>query len=157
MKFWQSGHNSQIKLSQQEILETSQKISRDFSPSVSSAFPELLLLPVDPFHLYAYWNLGQNWIKSERFDFGNLQLTLRVYWQFNENSDFYRTKQWFDVKVNGNQHQQKIRVPNDEAFYSAVIGKHYPDNSFAAYAYSNIIHLPRSTMAPIIGEQKREH
>lgn len=153
MKFWQSRYSSQDKLSQQEILEISQKISRDFYPNVSSAFPGLVLLPVDPFHLYAYWTLGENTIKSELSDYANFQLTLRIYWQFNENSDFYRTKQWFDVKVNGNQHRQKVRVPNDETFYSAVIGKHYPDDSFAAYAYSNIIHLPRSRMAPIIGTE----
>jgi hypothetical protein len=32
MKFWQSKYNPQITLSQQELLEISQKISREFSP-----------------------------------------------------------------------------------------------------------------------------
>ncbi len=148
MKFWQSKYNPQITLSQQELLEISQKISREFSPVADSAFPELVLLPVDPFHLYAYWNLGENFINNSKTnDNRNLQLTLRIYSRPHESPGFYNTKQWFDVSVNRIQHQQKIRLPLDQTFYSAVIGKHFPDNSFAAHAYSNIIHVPRSGMA----------
>jgi hypothetical protein len=152
MNFWQSKYNPQITLSQRELLEISQKINRSFPSVADSAFPELVLLPVDPYHLYAYWSLGENSIKSGLND-ANHQLTLRVYWWFNENTGFYRTKQWFDIKVNGNQRQQKIQGPKDEAFYSAVIGKYYPDDGFAAYAYSNSIQLPRSKIAPIMSEE----
>jgi len=147
MKFWQSGYNPQIRLSQRELLEISQRISQEFTPSACSALPELVLLPVDPFHIYAYWNLGRNNLKSKPNDHTNFQLILRIYYQPNQSSSFYNTKQWFDVTVNRIKHQQKVAVPNDHTFYSAVIGKHYVDDSFAAYAYSNIIHVPRSEMA----------
>lgn len=143
MKFWQSGYNSHIRLSQLELLEISQRISREFSPSARSAFPELVLLPVDPLHIYAYWNLGGNNIDSKPKDYVNYQLILRIYYQPSQDSGIYSTKQWFDVPVNRIKRQQKVPVPNDHVFYSAVIGKQYIDDSFAAYAYSNIIHVPR--------------
>lgn len=143
MKFWQSGYNSHIRLSQQELLEISQRISREFSPSARSAFPELVLLPVDPLHLYAYWNLGENNINNKPNNYANYQLILRIYYQPKQYSGIYSTKQWFDVSVNRVKHLQKVSIPNDHTFYSAVIGKHYIDDSFAAYAYSNIIHVPR--------------
>jgi hypothetical protein len=143
MRLWQSGCNSKIRLSQQELLEISQRISREFPPRSSSVYPELVLLPVDPFHLYAYWNLGKNNLTSEPNDFTNFQVILRIYYQPSQNSCSNNTKQWFDVTVNSIKHQQKVAVPIDHTFYSAVIGKYYLDDSFAAYAYSNIIHVPR--------------
>jgi len=156
MKFWQSKYNPQITLSQQELLEISQKISREFSSVADSAFPELVLLPVDPFHLYAYWNLAGNFINNKPND-NNLQLTLRIYLRSHKSPGYYYTKQWFDVSVNRIQYQQKVRVPHDEAFYSAVIGKHFPDDSFAAHAYSNIIHVPRNGRVPAIGKNSENN
>ena len=49
-----------IRLSPKELLDIGDEIGRSFAPKASYNIPEVILLPVDPGHLYAYWNLGEN-------------------------------------------------------------------------------------------------
>ena len=153
MKFWHSRHNSQIKLTSQELLDISQDISHDYAPAAVSTIHELVLLPVDPYHLYAYWNLDENKVhETQKGAVGN-NLALRVFWLPDEKSDMSKTKLWFDVDIHKSQNQIKVRLPIDETAYSAVIGNRFLDHSYVAFAQSNVIHVPRGRMVPEQGKE----
>lgn len=150
-----------IKLSPQEMLDISEVISREFAPRVLDA-PELMLLPIDPDHVYAYWNLGGHNAGTVTNGDAGTQLTLRIYSEPGISAAVSLTpghdmaeqprlgmSAWFDIEVRGSRAQQTIFLPMhaDEATFSAVIGKRNPDNSLAASTYSNIIHVPRGGVA----------
>ena len=102
---------SQHKLSPKELFEISEEIRLDFAPKASNNTQELVLLPVDPDHLYAYWNLGDDKLNTtQKNDSGN-QLTLRIYPEPNKNTDKLKTKSWFDVAIDSAQAQQKVILP----------------------------------------------
>jgi len=143
-----SSQHSHTRLSPQEMFEISQEISRKFSPDASTGTPELVLLPVDPYHLYAYWNLGENKKLTESKDEPANPLILRIYWRPDESADISNTKIWFDIAFNTFQSRQKVRLPIDGTAYSAVIGKLHPDNGLTVFADSNIIHVPCDKMKP---------
>ena len=141
---------SKIKLSTREMFEISEEIRQDFAPRASDNAQELVLLPVDPDHLYAYWKLGDDKPNTTPTnDFGN-QLTLRIYSDSDKSTDITKTKSWFDVAIDSPQAQQKVLLPmrTHETAYSATIGKRYPDNSLAPFAYSNITHVPLGKVIP---------
>ncbi len=143
-----SSHHSSIQLLSQEILEISQEISHQFAPCASTSSPELVLLPVDPYHLYAYWNLGELKDALKSKDEAYNPLILRIYWRPDENTDISNTKIWFDVVLDSFQSGQKVRLPIDGTAYSAVIGKPIQGNRLMVFADSNIIHVPCDKMKP---------
>ena len=148
MKFWQSRHNPQIRLSQIEMSKISQEISLEFAPKVETKTQELVILPVDPYHLYAYWNLSEDKINNTKKEDSNQDLALRIYWRPDDSHDIAETKLWFDVPLKSMHNQHKVRLPIDETDYSAAVGKRSPGHGFDVLAYSNIIHVPRGRMAP---------
>ena len=144
------GPGYQHKLSPKEMFEISEEIRLDFAPRASNNSQELVLLPVDPDHLYAYWNLGDDKLNTiPKNDFGN-QLTLRIYPEPNKNTDITKTKSWFDVAIDSTQAQQSVflSMRAHETAYRATIGKRFPDNSLAPFAYSNITHVPPGKVIP---------
>jgi hypothetical protein len=136
--------------SPKEMLEISEEISRDFASKASDNTQELVLLPVDPDHLYVYWNLGDNKQSRPYKNASDNQLTLRIYSAPEKTMDITETKSWFDLDIKSAQAQQKILLPSrtPEGVYSAAIGKRYPDNSLAAFASSNITHTPLGKVMP---------
>jgi len=56
-------------------------------------------LPVDPEHLYAYWNLDDDKLNTTPKKDSENQLTLRIYPEANKNTDISKTKSWFDVAM----------------------------------------------------------
>lgn len=144
MTLLQSRYNSQCKLSQQDLLDISEEITQTYAPHDSHHQPELVLLPVDPINLYAYWNLKgcETDMATEHTD---KQLALRVY-SIPELSEHPSKLQLsFDIKVHGLQNQKQVHLPIAAYAYSAVIGEINKDNSFSALATSNTIHVPRET------------
>lgn len=138
------------KPSPKEMFEISEEIRQDFAPRASDNPQELVLLPVDPDHLYAYWNLNDDKpCTTQKIDSGN-QLTLRIYPELNINSDITEKKSWFDVAIDSHQAQQQVFLPmkTDETAYSATIGKRNPDNSLAPFVQSNITHVPAGKIIP---------
>lgn len=143
-----SRYNTEIKLTPEEMFEISQTISREFAPDLTSHSPELVLLPVDPYHLYAYWSLGDSKSSAlSKADSGQY-LILRIYWQPDRNADTCNSKIWFDIAINAPQPRRKVRLPIDGTAYSAILGLLYPDNSFSVIARSNIVNVPRDKMTP---------
>ena len=132
------------KISAKEMFEISEEIRQDFAPRASNNTLGLVLLPVDPDHLYAYWSLGDDKLNGiQKYDFTN-QLTLRIFPLPKKNKAITNTKSWFDVAIDSAQAQQKISLPlrAHETAYSATIGNRYPDNSLVPFVSSNITYVP---------------
>jgi hypothetical protein len=126
----------------QELQAISQDISRRFMPKASNSIPEIFLLPVDPHHLYAYWNAGSRQPPPEN----NLQqpLILRIYWRPNAEHESTRLTLSFDIPADNAANRKKIRLPIDNTNYSAALGWLNPDHSLEALAHSNLVHVPAS-------------
>lgn len=140
---------ARIRLSPTEMLEISEEISRKYTLKISTGTPELVLLPVDPGHLYAYWNPGDaRTTPASKND--SEEIVLRIYSQPDENAKTTTTKPWFDVAIDNSRTQQKVLLPMEAnaSAYSATIGKRYPDDRLAAFAISKVVHVPRGGMAP---------
>ncbi|WP_428352983.1 DUF4912 domain-containing protein [Methyloprofundus sp.] len=142
MKLWQSRYNPQCKLSQQGLLDISEEITQSYAPHDNHHQPELVLMPVDPNHLYAYWNLQVN-ETDQTTEHVNKPLALRVYSIPELSADPSNIKLSFDIEIQDFQKQQKIPLPAAASAYSAVIGELNPDNSFSALVSSDTIHVPR--------------
>jgi len=139
-----------IRLSPRELLDIGEEIGRDFAPKPSYNTPELMLLPVDPGHLHAYWNLGESRATSSEPDNDcKNQLTLRIYSQSGEESTDIETASWFDVAIDNPMTHQQVSLPRpvDDMAYSAAIGKYCADDSFIEFVHSNMIHAPRGRTA----------
>ncbi len=148
MKPKKSQHSS-IPLSPSQLLEISQEISGTFNQQISSNISELVILPVDPFHLYAYWHLDDQQMNDTKTDL-NQQLALKVYWQNDKNSQQDPSKLCFNVNLDATQSHQKIRLPVDATNYSATLGTLEENQCWNILARSNTIHIPAASMQPKI-------
>jgi hypothetical protein len=138
-----------IRLSSQELLEIGEEIGRDFAPKASCRIAEVVLLPVDPGHLYAYWDLGENQDIPAPDNGCQEQLTLRIYSQPEAEQAAPETAAWFDIPIDSPNTRQQVPLPNpvDDMAYSAAIGKYCEDDGFIAFAHSNLIHSPHGGTA----------
>ncbi len=136
--------------SPKEMLEISEEISRDFAPIASNNTQELILLPVDPDHLYIYWNLIKDKLLDAQKMASGQQLTLRIYAEPDKNADTSKPKPYFDVAIDSAQAQQNIALPmhTHETTYCAIIGKRHKNNSLTPFAQSNTAHVPAGKIMP---------
>ncbi|MDO9139895.1 MAG: DUF4912 domain-containing protein [Methylobacter sp.] len=147
-------HVEKIKFSPKELFDISEEIGRDFAPKISGNIPELMLMPVDPGHIYAYWNLEQN--RGQASNGSQPLLTLRVYQHAEEKMAVSQAPSWFDVPLDKSKTQQQVSLPDpcNTSAYAAAIGQTGLDDSFIVLARSNIIHAPRG---PIKTHQPTEN
>ncbi len=141
---------SKQKLSAKEMLAISEEIRQDFAPKASNNPQEVVLLPVDPDHIYVYWNLGDDQPNTaQKIEYGN-PLTLRIYPESDNNAEITITKPWFDVAVAGSQAQQRVPIPTwaHETAYRATIGKPDPDKNLVPLATSNLTQIPLGKQIP---------
>jgi len=133
-----------IKFSTKELFDISEEIGRDFAPKISSTIPELMLLPVDPGHIHAYWHLEQNHDVATPDNPAPHPLTLRIYAQPEEKMPTSQAPSWFDLTLDQFETQQHISLPNpvNATAYSAAIGQAGPDQNFIVFARSNTVHAP---------------
>jgi hypothetical protein len=143
------GFTAKIGVSPKEMFEISKEISRKYALKMIADTPRLVLLPVDPEHIYAYWNPGEAAISlAPENDFR--ETVLRIYPQPDENTGTAAaSKSWYEIVVGNSRTQQKILLPlqMNASAYSAAIGKRYSDGRLAAFATSNTVHVPQSGMA----------
>lgn len=140
-----------------ELYEIGQEISRRFPLKDESAKPELFLLPVDPYHLYAYWNFGQSKGQARPQESAENDLILRIYWLPDDNNETVGSNVWFDVPIHELNARQKVRLPLDDAAYSAALGKLKPNQGFEVYAYSNRIRVPRGRTKTMVPRQEENN
>ena len=143
------------KLSAKEMFEISEEIRLDYAPRASDNTPELVLLPVDPNHLYVYWNLGDDKLNSTKKNASENQLSLRIYAEPNKNTDITETKPCFDLAIDSAQSQQKVFLPmrTPETTYYATIGKRHQNNNLnnnlIPLASSNSTQIPVGKVTPL--------
>jgi hypothetical protein len=128
--------------SYQDLQAIGQDISQRFSTKASNVAPELLLLPVDPYHLYAYWDIGRNKALAAAEYNAENPLTLRIYWRPDASPEMNRSHVWFDIRIEYSLNRKKLRLPIDDTYYSADLGRLNPDHSLEVLAHSNLIHVP---------------
>ena len=140
----------QHPLSSKEMLQISDAISQDFAPSASNNTQKLVLLPVDPDHLYAYWNLGDAPSGSTQKTDPGHQLTLRIYSEPDNLADTLKKKPYFDVAVDGTQAKKNIDLPwhTHQTSYSATLDNRYQNDRQVPLASSNITHVPLGKVMP---------
>ncbi|MGZ4959055.1 MAG: DUF4912 domain-containing protein [Methylomonas sp.] len=160
---------SPITFSAQELLAISEEISREFSPRPVKNRASLVLLPVDPGRLHAYWNLAEQSFSAVSKPLGDAKksdadektpiveehLTLRIFTQPNpsvKTTDKPMHSSWFDIPINSSQCHQDIQLPIGACItrstYSAAIGIAHDEHDFIALAYSNTAAIPNPTFDP---------
>jgi hypothetical protein len=97
-------------LSPEEILEISENISFDFAPKAANNSQKFVLLPVDPHHIHAYWNLSDYLPDNRKNSASKDQLTLRVYSEADQKA-LTETSSWIDAPINSARSQQNIFYP----------------------------------------------
>ena len=134
-----------IKFSSKELLEVSQNISLYYAPSISPNTKRLVLLPIDPHHLYAYWSLGDNETNRISQTLIDSELALRVYSKSVEGLGVIKEKPVIEIAVHEVQARKRIKLPvaalNAATVYSASIGEYIPENGFVPLLESNNTHV----------------
>ncbi len=158
-----------VTFSAQELLAISQEISREFGPRPIENRSSLVLLPIDPRRLHAYWHFAdhnlntaskpvsgeQKSVSNEQKTVVEEQLILRVFKQskpLDKTADWPEKPNWFDIPIDRVQRRQDIVLPNDTSTicstYSAAIGVSHGEQDFIALAYSNTAAIPNPTVNP---------
>lgn len=131
-----------------ELLEISQQISREYAPRARGSQASLLLLPIDPRHLHAFWQLDAPPAVSLPDRPEPNPLTLRIFRQAPETNPVAglpvapaSAPIWFDVTVAADASRQRITLPDHlgggAAHYRAVLGRLSEDRQFSPLAVSN--------------------
>ena len=127
-------------LSRQELLEVSQNISLYFAPRISSNNKKLVLLSIDPQHLYAYWNFDDDESQNKTPSSSNTSdnKMLRIYSQ-EVRGDVVKSKPLVEFKIQGSQAKQLISLPiiNRKETYFAKIGELNSSKNFIPLIISN--------------------
>ncbi len=134
-------------LTQQELLEVSQNISQYFAPSISTNSQRLVVLPIDPQHLYIYWSLDENQDFKLSQHMINNEMVLRVYSQLKKKRAPASVKPLVEIAIDDFHSRQKIYLPAPETptVYSASIGQTTADDGFVSLIDSNITQDDQAT------------
>ncbi len=152
-----------MAFSVQELLTISQEISREFSPRPVEHRSSLVLLPIDPRRLHAYWHLNDSSLSAslntdskpvanQQQPVADEQVTLRVFKQSPpaiETINQAEPSSWIDIPVDSGQCRQEVILPAESAesavegaSYRAEIGISHGKHDFTALAVSNAAVLP---------------
>lgn len=141
-----------IKFCAQELLTISQEITREFAPRPAANQTRLVLLPVAPRRLHAYWHVADKPANVKKQPPDSVShLTLRIFPQPEQSVqtlDNPQVPSWFDIVVDYPQGQQDVILPesgmSDAGAYGAAIGEtREEDQRFTPFAYSNIALNPQ--------------
>lgn len=144
-----AGKSPQRRLSPRDMLSISEEISREYAvhklqrPVQSKS--EIVLLPVDPDHLHAYWHLDEN----QRPQDENQSLILRIRRLPEEINKTEPSQNWFDLAIEPGLSQHKLSVPETMAanYYSAELGWLRNEAHFEVLASSDTTFMPRTADA----------
>ncbi len=116
----------------------------------------LVLLPRDPYWLFAYWEVSRatrQFLESEaQKSWESLELLLRIY-RFNQETN--EEESHFDIQITPSADNWYIKagVPNKK--YRVELGCLLPDKGFKPILTSNMVTTPRDTLSEIIDENWR--
>lgn len=140
-----SGFAKRITLTSKELFEISEEITRKYPPKITASTSNLVLLPIDPEHLYVSWNVSRAQITSASKD-GTQDIVLRIYPTPDETAT--TTKTWFDVALDSAKTRQKVLMPKEYHVnnYTVAIGTRDQDDRFTAFATAKTVHAPRNNI-----------
>ena len=133
-----SGDEMDFKLSKQELREISHNISLYYAPRILSSTQNLVMLPIDPQHIYVYWNLGDSQSSQPFHDMFEQQLKLKIY---SHTKGKQKAEKVYEATVQGVQSGQQIKLVLDYhcSHYSAKISRYLPQLGCIGSINSNLI------------------
>lgn len=140
MNVCHSKYSPEISLTQQELRDISQEISDIYAPHEDQHLPELVLLPVDPYNLFVYWNLKKNLSIAELDP--NQDFVLRIYSLSERDAEHHSLSFKFDMAIENLQGQKNIKLPVPGRAYFALIGYCLGDDQFDVLVISNAVNIP---------------
>ncbi len=126
-----------FELSREELLEVSQKISLYYAPTRLSTSQKLVILPIDPQHLYVYWDLGENQAPAFSQQLANNELSLSVFSQCDEGKIPLYKRTVHELQAGK---IIKLKTADKTTVYSASIGRPSSGNGFVSLIKSNETH-----------------
>lgn len=137
-----------IALTPKELRDISEEITRKYVPTLKSKTASVVVLPIDPEHLYVFWNLGQAETTSSLEDKPK-DIVLRVYPKPEEFPSTSKVEAWVDVDLDRKLTRQKVPFPKGQQAYSytAAMGLRDEDKQFTTLATSKGIHTPGGNIA----------
>jgi len=126
-----TGPASAVVLAPTEIRAIAANIAASYAPQVHADHDNLVLLPVDAGHIYAYWQLADH--GGTRPNHLDRPLVLKITTPDPLSS--------FDMTVPVSQGQQKIALPPSRgpAYYTASLGRYSDASQFSPIIYSNLL------------------
>ena len=127
-----SSSNNALEMAPQELLEVSQNISLYYSPKISSQSKKLVILPIDPQHVFVYWDLADTQDANLSQKLINNEIKLRVYSQSN---GIDKEEPVIEIPIHAVQAQERIALPlvNNKAVFSAIVGKSTEEIDFVPF------------------------
>jgi len=123
-------------------------IAEEFSPRGSSAaVPDLVLMPVDPYHLHAYWHIDAGdmpVVQKGQPPGDKSDLRLRIYCQHDAQSGQTDNEPWFDVAVGTERTWCDVRLPLDNLRCHAALGTKKDNHPFTPLLFSNRVQAPKA-------------
>lgn len=134
---------------------------REIAAEVDKAFPssfdqtELVVLPIDPFHAHAFWNVCIEDLEGARSHLGEEGASARLILRFFDityiDFDGSNAHSSFDLEVHGLQNCWYFDFWKSEKTYLVDLGLLGGDGSFGPIVRSNVFHLPRHSPSPDYG------
>jgi hypothetical protein len=154
-------NNRALSFAAQELLNISKEISREFTPLTRGVAENLVLLPVDPQHLHAYWRIEQRDPSVLSALNPPEPLTLRIFTQPQlpvESPVAIEQPAWFDIHINQSERHQAVELPAKTAFsgaFSAAIGVQQGERDFMPILVSNSIEMPKLGRDGVAQDQEK--
>ncbi len=116
----------------------------------------LVLLPRDPYWLFAYWEISiptrRNFESAFQKTWESLQQALRVY---RYNAQKTGKESHFDIQIDSSSDNWYIKAGVPDKQYQAELGCYLPGKGFQAILSSNIVSTPRDGLSDLIDENWR--
>ena len=112
----------------------------------------LVLLPIDPYKVNAYWNLKPDKI-SHLKSIGARKFILRIYDITGMVFDGYNAHRYWDFKCKLGAPNWYVPAPADRCDLCAELGYTTPDNFFVPIVRSNTIFIPPKEQSPIVEDK----
>lgn len=141
-----AGKRPRLTLSSQDMLSISEEIRRDYAVHklyrpVQPA-SKIVLLPIDPGHLHAYWHLDDEHRRLKK----DQVMMLRVHGTPEEAVNSDPMRDWFDLSVEPDCSQQQLTLPENMAgnHFWVELGWAQDDARFEPVVCSETVFAPRT-------------
>lgn len=112
--------------------------------------PEITTLAKDPYQLYAYWEIGNEFQETLKNRDGNHRQKKSAYllqvYDLSENEN----QPYLEIMINHDEHSRYIEVDKPCHTYQVVLGKKLSDRRFITLAQSNMVTTPSDNISNTI-------